>query len=97
MSNGPKNNAYRTGDGILVVNVKAFTLNFVVSQQLTFDIMKEMAISEQGEYIIGTESRKIRKDLKRHQMNTLPSSTLYQRNCDKRVRDAHNHSSLPYG
>ena len=93
VSNGPKNNAYRTGDGILVVNVNAFTLNFVVSQQLTFDIMKEMAISEQGEHIIGTESRKIRKDLKRHQTHQL----LYQRNCDKRVRDAHNHSSLPYG
>ena len=40
--NGPKNYAYRTGDDKQVVKVKGFTLNFVVSQQLTFDVMKEM-------------------------------------------------------
>ena len=47
VSNGPKNYAYRTGDGKQVVKVKGFTFNFVASQQLTFDVMKEMAISEQ--------------------------------------------------
>ena len=94
VSNGPKNYAYRTGDGKQVVKVKGFALNFVDSQQLTFDVMKEMAISEQEEHIIVTESRKIRKDLKRRQINTLPSSKLYQRIFDKRVRDAHNHTSF---
>ena len=91
VSNGPKNYAYGTGYGKQVVKVKGYTLNFVASQQLTFDVMKEMAISEQEEHIIVTESRKIRKDLKRRQINTLPSSKLYQRIFDKRVRDAHNH------
>ena len=76
VSNGPKNYAYRTGDGKQAVNVKGFTLNFVASQQLTLDVMKEMAILEQEEHIIVTESRKIRKDLKRRQINTLPSSKL---------------------
>ena len=97
VSNGPKNYAYRTCDGKQVVKVKEFTLNFVASQQLIFDVMKEMAISEQEGHIIVTESRKIRKDLKRRHINTLPSSKLYQRIFDKRVRDAHNHTSLPYG
>ena len=60
VSNGPNNYAYRTGDRIHVVKVKGFTLNFVASQQLTVEVMKEMAIS------------------KRRQINTLPSSTLYQ-------------------
>ena len=96
VSHGPKNYAYCTGDGKKVVKVKGFTLNFVASQQLTFDVMKEMGISEQEEHIIVTESRKIRKDLKRRQINTLPSSKLYQI-FDKSVRDAHNHTSLPYG
>ena len=49
VSNGPKTYAYRTGDGIQVVKVKGFTLN---SQQLTFDVMKYMAISDQEEHII---------------------------------------------
>ena len=96
-SNGPKNYAYRTCDGKQVVKVKGFTLKCVASHQLTFDVMKEMAISEQEEYIIVTESRTIRKDLKRRQINTLTSSKLYQRIFDKRVHDAHNHTSLPYG
>ena len=61
VSNGPKNYAYRTGDGKQLVKVKGFTLNLVASQQLTFDVMKEMAISEQEEHTIVTESRKIRK------------------------------------
>ena len=43
VSNGPKNYAYRIGDGIQVVKVKTFTLNFVATLQLTFDVMKEMA------------------------------------------------------
>ena len=60
MFNGPKNYAYRIGDGIQVVNFKGFTLNFVASQQLTFNVMKEMAISEQEKHIIVTDSRKIR-------------------------------------
>ena len=96
VSNGPKNYAYRTDDGKQVVKVKGFTLNFVASQQLTFDVMKEMAISEQEEHIIVTESRKIRNYLKRRQINTLPFSKLYPRIFDKRVRDAHNHPSLPF-
>ena len=61
--NGPKNYAYRTCDGKQVVKVKGFTLNFVASQQLTVDVMKEMAISEQEEHIIVSESRENRKYL----------------------------------
>ena len=41
VSNGPKNYAYRTGDGKQVVKIKGFTLNCVASQQLTVDVMKE--------------------------------------------------------
>ena len=61
---GPNNYADRIGDGKQVVKVKGFTLNFVASQQLTFDVMKEMAISEQEDHIIATESQKRRKSLK---------------------------------
>ena len=64
VSNGPKNYAYRTGDDKHVVKVKGFTLNCVASQQLTFDVMKEMAISEQEEHIV-TESRKHSKRSKK--------------------------------
>ena len=41
-----------------MVTVKGFTLNFVASKQLTIDVLKEMAISEQEEHITVTKSRK---------------------------------------
>ena len=66
----------------------------MASQQLPFDVMKEMAILEQEEHIIVTESRKMRKYIKRRQINTMPSSNMYQRNFDKRVYSTvmHNHN-----
>ena len=45
VSNGPKNYAYRTSDGIHVVKVKCFTLNFVASQQLTFQKKRNTLMS----------------------------------------------------
>ena len=57
ITDGPKNNAYRTGDDKQVVEVKCFTLNFVASQ-MTFYVMKEMEFSGQEEQIIIIESRK---------------------------------------
>ena len=54
--NGPKNYAYRTGYSKQMFKAKGFTSNFVTSQQLTFDVMKE-AISEQEEHIIIPERK----------------------------------------
>ena len=97
VSNGPKNYAYRTADGKQVVKIKGFTLNYVASSQLTFDIMKDMAVSDGQQTVTVVETDKIKKDLKRRQINTLPSSKSYQRIYDKRVRQAVDHSSLPFG
>ena len=97
VSNGPKNYAYRTADGKQVVKVKGFTLNHVASRQLTFDVMKDLAVAEQQRSITVVERPQIQKDLKRRQINTMPSSKSYQRVFDKRVRNQQNHSSLPFG
>ena len=45
--------------------------------------------------IVGTSQ--IKKDLKRRQINNLPSSKSYKRIFDKRVRYTKNHNSLPFG
>ena len=47
VSNGPKNYSIRTADGKQIVKVKGFTLNYVASNQLNFDVMKDMAISDE--------------------------------------------------
>ena len=59
ISNGPKNYAYRTSDGQQIVKVKGFTLNHLTSQQITFDAMRDMAISRNDIQIKVAEKRKI--------------------------------------
>ena len=76
---GPKNYAIRTTDGKLIVKVKGFTLNYVASNQLNFDVMKDMAISDEQHSIKIVGTSQIKKDLKRRQINTLPSSKSYKR------------------
>ena len=66
-----------------------FTLSCVASNKLNFDVMKDMAISDEQQSfkIVGTSQ--IKKDLKRRQINTLPSS---KRIFDKRARNTSFHS-----
>ena len=51
VSNGKTNYAIRTADGKQIVTVKSFTLNYVASIQLNFDVMKDMSISDEQHYI----------------------------------------------
>ena len=95
--NGPKNYAIHKADGKQIVKVKGFTLNYVASNQLNFDVMKDMAISDEQNSIKIVGTSQIKKDLKCRQINTLPSSKYYQRIFDKRVRNTKNHTSLPLG
>ena len=97
ISNGPKKLCNRTADGNQIVKVKGFTLNYVASNQLNFDVMKDMAISDEQHSIKIVGTSQIKKDLKRRQINTLPSSKSYKRIFHKRVINTTNHTSLPFG
>ena len=97
VSNVPTYYAIRTADGKQIVMVKGFTLDYVVSKQLNFDVMKYMAISDEQHYFKIVETSQIKKNLKRRQINTLPSSKSYKGIFDKRVRNTTNHISLPFG
>ena len=88
--------ASRTADGKQIVKVKGFTLNYVVSNQLNFDVMKDMAISDEQHSIKVVERPQIKINLKRRLINTIPSSKYYKRIFDKRVRNTNNHTSLPF-
>ena len=97
VSNDQKKYTNRTADGKQIVKVKGFTLNFVASNQPNFDVMKDMAISDVQYYIKIVGTSQIKKDLKRRQIKTLPSSKYYKRIFDKRVRNTKNHTSLLFG
>ena len=88
--------AIRTADGKQIVKVKGFTLYYVISNQLNFDVMKDMAISDEQHSINIIGTYQIKKDLKRRQINTLPSSKSYKRIFNKRVRNTKYHTRLPY-
>ena len=92
-----KNYVIRTADGKQIVKVKGFTLNYVASNQLNFDVMKDMVISDEQHSIKIVGTSQIKKDLKRRQINTLPYSKSYKLIFNKRVRNTKNHTSLPFG
>ena len=60
--------ATRTADGKQIVKVKGFTLKYVVSNQLNFDFMKDMTISDEQHSIKIVGTSQIKKDLKRRQL-----------------------------
>ena len=89
--------AIRTADGKHIAKVKRCTLNYVASKRLNFDVMKDMAISDEQHSIKIVQTSQIKKDLKRRQIKPLPSSKFYKRIFDKRVKNTKNHTSLPFG
>ena len=69
VSNGPQNYAIGTADGKHILKVVGFTLNYIVFNQLNFDVMKDMAISDEQHSIKIFETYQIKKDLKSRQIN----------------------------
>ena len=61
VSNGPTNYAIRTADGKQIVKVKGFAFNYVASNQLNFDVMKDLAISDEQYSIKIVETSQIKK------------------------------------
>lgn len=96
VSNGPKSYAYRTNGGKVVMKCKGFTLDKITSDQLTFDVMKEMVTTEEDLEVVIEEAHKIRRQVKRARIWDQPLKKVYRRRFDKRVR-LENHDTLPYG
>ena len=96
VSNGPKNYGYKTSDGNRVVKVKGFTLNHHTSKTITFDTMKDLALSTENKVLKVTDGHKIVKDLKNMKINTVAYTKSYRKVFDKRVLQNDN-TSLPYG
>ena len=61
VSNGPRNYAIRTADGKQMVKVKGFTLIYAAFNQLNFDVLKDMAISDEQHFIKIVETSQIKK------------------------------------
>ena len=95
VSNGAKTYAYRTKSGEQVIKCKGFTLNKIASDKLTFDAMKNMAISDDDTSITVSQNN-IRTDPKRRRVCTQVESKVYTRTFDKRIRKP-DHTSVPYG
>ena len=95
VSNGAKTYAYRTNSGDQIIKCKGFTLNKIASDKLTFDAMKNMAISDNDASITVSQNN-IRTDPKRRRVCTQVESKVYTRTFDKRIRRP-DHTSVPYG
>lgn len=96
VSNGAKSYAYRTGGGSTVIKCKGFTLNKLAADQITFDVLEDMALAEENNKVKINQGYKIVRQRKRLRICTETSEKTYTRTFDKRVRIQDN-SSIPYG
>ena len=96
VSNGAKTYAYKTNGGRQVVKCKGFTLNKLASDQITFDVMKDMATRDDHITLTVNQGNIIRRQTKRLRIYTEAEERVYQRTFDKRVRRP-DHTSTPYG
>ena len=94
--NGAKTYGYRTNAGRQVIKCKGFTLNNIASDQITFDVMREMATSKDHLSVNVSQGNTIRRHTKRLRICSDVEETTYQHTFDKRVRKP-NHTSIPYG
>lgn len=96
VSNGAKTYAYKTSGGDSVVKCKGFTLNKLASERITFDVMRDMATSDEHKIVTVKQPCKIKRQIKKLRICTEEEERIYQRTFDKRVRRP-DHTSIPYG
>ena len=95
VSNGAKNYGYKRSDDEKCIKVKGFTLSHSASEVITFDKMKEVALSREGVSLQVKGDTTIRRDIKRRRVVTVPLSKTYRSTFDKRIKEGN--YSVPYG
>ena len=93
VSAGPKNYAYKTKKGLIVIKVKGISLNFRNRQTITFDRMVDMVETheEKKEYVTVNPHK-----IQRNKIFTRKEVKTYRMVYDKRVI-LPNQDTVPYG
>ena len=95
VSGGPKNYAYTTDTGSMVVKVRGFTLNYQNSQIINFQTMKDMVLGKIDSLEV-TNPSKITRDKKRQKIINKSETKLYKTVYTKRHL-LPDYNTIPYG
>jgi hypothetical protein len=96
VSAGPKNYAYKTNTGKCQCVVKGFTLNYISSQKINFDSIKNIVLNDQSEKI-HVDQLKFTRNKHNWEINTSVILKKYGFVYDKRILLLDNYETIPYG
>ncbi|OOY49400.1 hypothetical protein BOV97_12840 [Solemya velum gill symbiont] len=96
VSGGPKNYAYRTHSGKETCKVRGFTLNFINSQIINFQTVKDIVTTEEAGHVTTVNPRKICRDKLKRKLYNREEEKKYQMVYTKRVK-LENFDTRPYG
>ena len=94
VSAGPKNYGYLLNNGSSVCKIKGFSVNFIASQKLNFESMKELVINQNDDKI-NVEQNKFIRDKNEWAIRTETMHKQYRQVYDKRILFS-NFETLPY-
>ena len=95
VSAGPKNYGYLLNNGMSVCKIKGFSVNFIASQKLNFESMRELVINQNDDKI-NVEQNKFIRDKNEWVIRTETMNKQYRQVYDKRILLS-NFETLPYG
>ena len=96
VSGGPKNYAFITSSGNTTCKVKGFTLNYINSQVMNFDVMRDLVLYRPTDKVSMPKASEIRRNKWKRTLDNRESSKDYQLVYTKRRRLA-NLDTEPYG
>ncbi len=96
VSAGPKNYDYKLNNGQASCKIKGFHVNFIASESLNFQSMRDLVLNRNFDETIAVEKNKFIRDKKDWTIRTETMLKQYRQVYDKRIL-FDNFETLPFG
>jgi len=96
VSAGPKNYGYKLNNGKTSCKIKGFSVNFIASESLNFESMKDIVLNQHSNQTIEVEQNKFIRDKHNWSIRTETMLKKYRQVYDKRIL-FDNFETLPFG
>ncbi len=96
VSAGPKNYGYKLNNGKTSCKIKGFSVNFIASESLNFQSMRDLVLNRNFDETIVVEQNKFIRDQKDWTIRTETMLKQYRQVYDKRIL-FENFETIPFG